>query len=89
MTTYYKATFMNGQVATRSTVGRTYSHAWMVGYPRFEAPDETWHSSGFSGSEQLARKQLATWKRDDLRFTGVAPAVEITSSEYRAIKKGT
>jgi lysylphosphatidylglycerol synthetase-like protein (DUF2156 family) len=86
MTTYYKATFSNGVIARRSTAGRTYTHAWLVGYPRYQAPNETWHESGFSGSEQLARKALAGWTRGDLTFTGIAPVVEITSKEYRALK---
>jgi hypothetical protein len=32
MTTYYKATFSNGQVFTRSTAGRKYSHAHSPGW---------------------------------------------------------
>lgn len=84
MTTYYKATFSNGTVKTRSTASRKYSHAWFVQYPGWKGG--TSDDVGFSGSEQLARKQLASFKRE-LTFSDVAPAVEITGAEYRAMKQ--
>ena len=86
MTTYYKATFENGTTVSRSTAGRTYTHAWLVAFPKWKSPGETRHENGFSGSEPLARKALGSWTRPDLTFKGVAPAVEITSKEYRALK---
>lgn len=89
MTTYYKATFSNGSIQTRSTsAGRTYTHAWLVQWKdtRWDNQEEyTGESAGFSGSEQLARKQLSSWTRK-LTFYGIAPTVEITRREYRALK---
>lgn len=86
MTTYYKATFSDGTVKTRSTAGRTYTHAWFVQWTSTHGnQDTTYDDVGFSGSEQLARKALSTWKRE-LVFSDVAPVVEITSKEYRALK---
>jgi hypothetical protein len=46
MTTYYKATFSNGRVLTRSTAGRSYSHAHSPG----------WKAAQWAGSESLAHK---------------------------------
>jgi hypothetical protein len=46
MTTYYKATFADGRVLTRSTAGRTYSHAHTPGR----------RTAQWAGSEILARK---------------------------------
>lgn len=76
MTTYYKATFSNGQVLTRSTAGRTYSHAYLTG-----------HSSGWARNELLAHKAMAQWRSYKAVGGEVAPAVEITPFEYRDLKK--
>jgi hypothetical protein len=46
MTTYYKATFSDGQVFTRSTAGRSYSHA--------HTPH--WRAAQWASTEALARK---------------------------------
>jgi len=46
MTTYYKATFSDGQTFTRSTAGRTYSHAHSPG----------WKAAQWAGKETLAIK---------------------------------
>jgi len=46
VTTYYKATFSDGQTFTRSTKGRTYSHA--------HTPH--WRAAQWASSEALARK---------------------------------
>lgn len=73
MTTYYKATFSDGSVHTRSTdAGRTYTHAHAC----------SWNSSkkSWASSEALAIKAG--------KGSEVVPAIEITSAEYRALKKG-
>jgi hypothetical protein len=46
MTTYYKATFSDGRVYTRSTAGRSYSHAHTPG----------WRAAQWASTEALARK---------------------------------
>jgi hypothetical protein len=87
MTTYYKATFSDGTVLRRSTVSRKYSHAWLAYGSTLANPQwPTWRMSGFSGTEQLARKQAAgPWANRTVGFTGIAPTVEITAKEYRAM----
>jgi len=100
MTTYYAANFSDGTTLTRSTAGRKYTHAyrvhghyvaadWMVKEGRAQ-PGEliSWGTSGFSGSEQLARKAStsARWDRTP-EFCEVAPTVEITRAEYVALNK--
>ena len=97
MKTYYKAIFEDGTILTRSTDGRTYSHAWMAKGQRAHLNDQwpagSWRSEGFSGSEELARKALAGNDRADplqkhytTTFRGVAPAVEITRAEYTELR---
>jgi hypothetical protein len=71
-TKYYKATFSNGQVETRSTASRTYTHAHACSW-------NACHTS-WAGSEALAVKAA--------KGAEIAPAVEITAQEYRALKAG-
>ena len=73
MTTYYKATFSDGSVHTRSTdAGRTYTHAHGCAW---NASKKSW-----AGSEALAIRAA--------KGAEIAPAVEITAQEYRVIKRG-
>lgn len=72
MTTFYKATFSDGSVHARSTEGRTYTHAY-VGHV-YATPRACW-----SGSERLAHQAA--------KGAEIAPAVEITAQEYRALRK--
>ncbi len=71
MTTYYKATFSDGSVHTRSTDSRKYTHAHECPWRRGQ---KSW-----AGSEALAIKAA--------KGAEIAPAIEITSAEYRALKK--
>lgn len=79
MTTHYKATDTKGRVHSRSTASRTYSHAVMCG-----------SQSSWAGSLDLAQKATAQFSYLVARGATVeiAPAVEITAKEYRAIKAG-
>lgn len=77
MTTYYKATFSNGRIETRSTVSRAYSHCYFTG-PR---------AVGWAKSEPHARKAMTAWRCYATEGGEIAPAVEITAQEYRAMKK--
>ena len=97
MTTYYKATFSNGRTLTRSTAGRTYSHAYLaagqyVGPNASPPPGNTWMRSGWSRTPDLASKALGgSWPHRpayQMELAEIAPAVEITGAEYRALKKG-
>jgi hypothetical protein len=72
---FYKATFPNGAVLTRSTA-RSYSHAW--GY---QLQGRKIGAFGFSGNLALAQKAAATTSAT------VVPVEEITSADYRAILK--
>lgn len=59
--TIYKATFTDGTVLTRNTK-RTYSHAWLIRgtYKSWQTGEpRPFEFSGFSGTLELARKQLA------------------------------
>jgi hypothetical protein len=71
MTTYYKATFSNGQVHLRATAGRKYTHAYVGN--RYTLARACW-----SGTEQLARQAA--------KGAEIAPAIEITGQEYRTLK---
>lgn len=77
MTTYYKATFSDGRVLTRSTASRTYSHCYLTGGG----------SSGWAKSSVHAHKAMAAWRCYAAEGGEIAPAVEITGPEYRAILK--
>lgn len=91
MTTYYKATFSDGTVKTRSTAGRTYTHAYLV---RNTLPEghwsklPEWEHTGFSGSERLAQNQVSSLRSGhrNISFAEIAPVVETTPQEYRALK---
>jgi len=100
MTKYYKATFENGRVETRSTATRTYTHAYLATGTFACAPGatdaarmQTWESKGWGGTHHRAASALASQVsyacvsgRRDLTFSGIAEAVEITGAEYRALK---
>ena len=100
MTTFYKATFSDGHVIARSTVSGKYTFAWRVKGKRANSeyfPDGTWQESGWSSRPDLAHKAMShvVYQRTSRRFysgdmtivsTEVAPAVEITDKEYRALK---
>ncbi len=75
MTTYYKATFSDGRTIKRSTLSRTYTHAWRTG-----------QATGFSGSHALADKAKNNYAASYPNLVReVAEAVEITAKEYRAL----
>jgi len=90
MTTYYKAEFSDGTVLKRSTKHRTYTHAWLV--RRKNNPDavakyglrEASDVFGFCGSEQLAQHTMPRYRYGEVLFAEIAPAVEVTSKEYRS-----
>jgi hypothetical protein len=89
--TFYKATFSNGRIETRSTDSRTYSHCWLVAGiyvsedPRWNG--KSWSRSGWSRTADLARKAIGSeCPADGRTFAEVAPAVEIDSREYRSTR---
>jgi hypothetical protein len=95
MTTYYKAAFSNGKTLMRSTAGRKYSHCYLVEctYQYADWQDEkkmkTAHSirSGWAARPDLADKAMRGAMYGTIDFNEIAPAVEITGQEYRALKK--
>jgi hypothetical protein len=99
MTTYYKAIFPDGTMVMRASDSeRSYSHAWKHSASYTYKANNTrggFRREGFSAREELARKAAALpgWltsvSYDNLvTSSDVAPAIEITSAEYRALKKG-
>lgn len=91
MPTYYKATFSDGTVVKRTTTHPRYTHAWIS--RRQNNADtiargygETSQSHGFSASEVNASNQLRRYCWGTMLMAEVAPAVEITGQEYRALK---
>jgi hypothetical protein len=76
MTKYFKATFSDGTTLTRSSVSRTYTHAWRAGQ----------RTSGFSGSAELARKAASG---AGLPNGEVAACVEISRGDWRMHGKET
>jgi hypothetical protein len=99
MTTFYKATFANGHVETRSTAGRKYSHCYRVHgsyqrQPWDSEEDQTvrtveWNRSGWAARADLADKAARGWGSaySGIDNTEIVPAIEITAQEYRAMKK--
>jgi hypothetical protein len=71
MTTFYKATFSDGRVFARTTAAGKK-------YTHAHSPRSYKHVACWASSEALARKQT---------HGEIAPAVEITGPEYRALKK--
>lgn len=89
--TYYKATFGNGQVRTRSTETRVYKYAYLaVGAA---SDGRTWSVGGWSSSETLARKALNNEINARLKpyyhspdYYGVVPAIPIGKHEFINLK---
>jgi hypothetical protein len=86
-TRYVKATFADGHTVARSSLSRTYSHAWRVKYNNSWRLAREYTSVGFSGSLDLANKASSLPSHCTLISRDVAPCVEITAREYRAIKE--
>ena len=89
--TYYKATFGNGQVRTRSTQTRLYRYAYLAVGSAHDG--HTWSTSGWSSSETLARKALTNEINGRIKphyhspdYYGVVPAIPIGKHEYKTLK---
>lgn len=103
MRTYYKATFSDGTVLTRSAASRKYTHAYLSRgkyeriNPSYWPGVGGWRRDGFCGSERLARKALGNRDYFDPKYytnvnfeiSEIAPAVEITRAEYKTISNPT
>lgn len=86
MTTYYKATFLDGRVETRSTESRAYvacvDVSWRLAGAERDSGYVTW-----CGTRERAASEVAS-NHAKGRIAESADAVEITAAEYRALKAG-
>ena len=95
MTTYYKATFSTGEVLTRATAGRKYSHAYLTtadySFQDWETKQpRTGHTirTGWAARPDLANKAMRgaySGLGYTVTFAEVAPTVEISRQDYRTI----
>jgi hypothetical protein len=84
MTTYYKAAIDEDRIETRSTQSRKYVACVAVEWRR---PGAT-HDDGYvtwCGTSDRAASEVAA-ARVKGRVANIAPAIEITQAEYRALK---
>lgn len=89
--TFYKASFSDGHIETRSTEQRAYAWCWRIA-GTYAISDtrwsgKPWDRSGWSSTKALADKAMNYEGPADRTFAEVAPAVLITGTEYRSLRQ--